>query len=135
MNNVIGGAPATSTKQDSIKSSVDGIKVEVQDVETDTEALFGNASLIKQSSAGGTQKLVIAGNVVQGSAQACRSCLLHIPTGNAGDVHLTIANEAGDIDDWLCPKGIPFPVPIDNLNELHFYGGTNGDLIYVLWRN
>jgi len=135
MNNVIGSNPATTSKQDSIKSSVNDVKIEVQDVEADAEALLGNTSLIRQSSAGGTQKLIIASNVAQGSAQACRSCLLHIPEDNAGDIHFTTANETADADDWLCPKGMPIPFPMDNLSDLHFYGSNDGDLIYIHWRN
>jgi len=97
--------------------------------------LFSSSSLIQQSTAGGTQKLTVTTNAAVGSDQACRSCLIHCPTGNLGDIHLTIANEAADVNDFLITKGIPMPVPVDNLSDLHFYGANNGDLIYVLWRN
>lgn len=97
--------------------------------------LFSSSSLIKQSTAGGTQKLTIAGNVIVGSAQACRSCLIHCPSENAGTIHLTLAAEAADADDFLIPKGSPMPFPVDNLSDLHFYGTDNGDVIYVLWRD
>jgi len=91
--------------------------------------------LIQQSTAGGTQELTISVNKATGSDQACRSCLVHCPAANAGVVHLTIANEDADVNDFLVPEGIPIPIPVDNLSDLHFYGANNGDLIYILWRN
>lgn len=94
-----------------------------------------NASLAVKSTVGGTQKLTIASNVVVGTNQACRSCLIHCPTGNTGAIHLTLADEAADVNDFLIPEGIVIPIPISNLSVLHFYGATNDDLIYVLWRN
>lgn len=102
-----------------------------------TENLLDSISLIKQSSAGGTQKLLIPVTPFQiaGAAQVCRTCLLHCPTDNTGAIHLTIKDELADTDDWLIPKGVAIPVPIDDLSKLHFVGANENDLIYILWRN
>ena len=87
------------------------------------------------SDSGGTQKLTIASNVVVGTAQPCRSCLVTVPSGNTGRVYLTIADEAADVSDFLLPEDIVIPMPVDDCSDLHFYGGTNGDVVYILWRN
>jgi hypothetical protein len=90
-------------------------------------------STVTKSTAFGTQKLTITDNRVQGTSQACRSCLIHVPSSNSGRVYL--ANETADTNDWLVPVGQAIPVPVENINELYFYGTSNGDVIYVLWRN
>lgn len=102
-----------------------------------TENLLNSISLIKTSSVGGTQKIVIPATPfkVAGSAQVCRTCLLHCPTDNTGAIHLTIADEDADTDDWLLPKGEAVPIHIDNLSKLHFIGANENDLVYILWRN
>lgn len=93
--------------------------------------LLEATSLIKTSSAGGTQKLTISSNIAQGSAQACRSVLIVHSSDNA--IYLQLGATA-DVDDWLVPKNFPIPVPIDNCSKLHFYG-TDADTIRLLWRN
>jgi len=93
--------------------------------------LLNSTSLIKQSTAGGTQKLTISSNIAQGSAQVCRGVLVVHSSDNA--VYLQLGATA-DADDWLIPKNFPVPVPIDNCSKLHFYG-TDADTIRILWRN
>lgn len=92
-------------------------------------------SVITKSTAGGTQKLTITNNVAVGADQACRSCLIHVPSTNGGNMYLTYANEAADTEDFLVPEGQVIPCPVDNVSDLHFYSTTNGDLIYIIWRN
>jgi len=102
-----------------------------------TENLLNSISLIKTSTAGGTQKVIIPATPFQvaGTAQVCRACLLHCPTGNTGDIHLTIKDELADTDDWLIPKGVAIPIPISDVSKLHFIGANADDVIHILWRN
>jgi len=92
-------------------------------------------SLVQKSEFGGTQKLTILNNVAVGGSQVCRSCVLHLPQTNSGRIHLTTANEAADVNDFLLPTGQVIPWPVDNISDLHFYGTVNGDVIYIAWRN
>lgn len=96
---------------------------------------YRSTSLDLVSGNGGTQKLAIASNVAVGTAQPCRSCLVTVPSGNTGRIYLTIANEAADTSDFLLPEDEAIPIPIDDVSRLHFYGDTNADVIYILWRN
>jgi hypothetical protein len=88
--------------------------------------LDGNSSL------GGIQKLTVSGNVIVGTAQACRSCIVWTP---AETVSLTLADEAADANDFLMLANQYLPVPVANLDQLRFYGSGDGEVIYVLWRN
>lgn len=99
----------------------------------EVKALFGTLSLIKQSTTGGTQKLTIPADPFQiaGSAQACRSVLVVHSSDNA--VYMNIGAVA-DTDDFLIPKNVVIPVPIDNCSKLHFFG-TQADTIRLLWRD
>lgn len=92
-------------------------------------------SLITKSTQGGTQKLVVTDNRVVGTAQACKSCLIHVPASNGGLMYLTTADEAADDQDFLIPKGQVIPYPVDNVSDLHFFCTVNGDVTHVAWRN
>lgn len=83
------------------------------------------------SSTGGTQKLAIDSNVAQGSDQACRSILVVHASDNA--VYVNIGATA-DANDFIIPKNVVVPIPIDNCSKLYFYG-TNADIIRLLWRD
>lgn len=98
-------------------------------------AIGGEESLTQRSTGGGTQKLTISSNLAVGSDQDCISCLIHLPDGNSGDIHLTLANENADENDFLIPTGQVIPVPVNNLSSLHFYGTADDNIIYILWRN
>ena len=87
--------------------------------------------LIANSASGGTQKLTIASNVAQGSDQTCRSILVVHASDNA--VYMNIGATA-DADDFIIPKNVVIPVPIDNCSKLYFYG-TDADTIRLLWRD
>lgn len=106
-----------------------------RNIETLLEVLAGSGSLIVNSIAGDTQKLSVIGNVVQGLDQPCRSCLLNVPSGNTGRIYLTLANRDATVDDWLVPEDVAIPISVTNVSKLRFYGGTDGDVIHVLWRN
>lgn len=100
------------------------------------KVLMGDTSLIKQSTGDGdghTQKLTIPADPFQvtGSDQACRSVLVVHTSDNA--VYMNIGAVA-DADDFIIPKNVVIPVPIDNCNKLHFFG-TQADIIRLLWRN
>lgn len=95
--------------------------------------LFNAASLIKQSTGGGTQKLTIPADPFQvaGTAQACRSILVVHSSDNA--VYMNIGAVA-TADSFLIPKDTVVPVPFDNCSRLNFFG-TADDVIRLLWRN
>lgn len=136
-DNVKTSADNIKTSVDATKSAIDTVNTNLGTLEVDVEAVNTTLtnSLIKTSTLGGTQKLTISDNVAVGANQTCKSCLIHVPTGNSGDVHLTIANETADANDFLLPKNQAIPQPIDNLSDLHFYGSNNSDVIYIIWRN
>lgn len=90
-----------------------------------------NDSLSTKSTGGGTQKLTISSNVAQGNDQACRSVLLVHSSDNA--VYLQLGATA-DADDFIVPKNVPIPVPVDNCLKIYVYG-TDADTIRLLWRN
>lgn len=104
--------PATEDKQDDIVTAIDD-------------------SLVTKSTSGGTQKLTISSNVAQGTSQACRSILVVHASDNA--VYMNIGATA-DADDFIIPKNVIVPVPVDNCSDLYFYG-TDADTIRLLWRN
>jgi len=90
-----------------------------------------NTRLGVVSDSGGTQKLTIATTHAQGTAQPCRSILVVHTSDNA--VYMNIGATA-DADDFIIPKNVIVPVPVDDCSDLYFYG-TNGDTIRLLWRN
>lgn len=90
-------------------------------------------SLSAPSTDGGTQKLTIPADPFQvaGSDQTCRSILVVHSSDNA--VYMNLGAVA-DADDFLIPKNVVIPVPIDNCSKLNFFG-TEADTIRLLWRN
>lgn len=118
---------------DAVKASVDATAEKLGTLEEDVEALMGTASLIKQSTSGRTQKLAIPADSFQvaGSDQECRSVLVVHASDNA--VYMNIGAVA-DADDFLIPKNMVIPVPVDNCSRLNFFG-TADDIIRLLWRN
>lgn len=95
--------------------------------------LLNSLSLSRQSTSGGTQKLTIPADPFQvvGSDQACRSVLVVHTSDNA--VYMNIGAVAS-ADNFIIPKNVPTPVPVDNCSKLNFFG-TQADIIRVLWRN
>jgi len=90
-------------------------------------------SLLVKSTEGGTEKLTIPADPFQiaGSAQECRGVLVVHSSDNA--VYMNIGAVA-DADDFLIPKDVVIPVPIDNCSKLNFFG-TADDTIRLLWRS
>jgi len=95
------------------------------------DGLIQSWSLDGNSSAGGTQKLTIASNVAVGTAQECKSCL--VKWSGTGPVTMNIGATA-DADDYPLDSTAT-PVAIENLDQLNFYSGTDGDIVNILWRN
>ena len=95
--------------------------------------LFGSASLIKNSSAGGTQKLTIPADPFQiaGSAQACRS--VSVIQSNVNPVYMNIGAVA-TADKFLIPKDIMIPLSFNDCSLLNFFG-TADDVVQLIWRN
>lgn len=67
------------------------------------------------------------------SAQACRSCLVIADSENTGTI--TVDYPTADGDSFPVLATTYLPIPIQNLDELSFYSGTAGDVVYILWRD
>ena len=95
--------------------------------------LFSSPSLIKQSTDGGTQKLIIPADPFQiaGTAQACRTILAI--QENENPVYMNIGAVA-TAENFSIPKGIIIPLPFDNCSKLNFFGTAN-DIIQLIWRD
>lgn len=89
-------------------------------------------NLTANSSLGGIQKLTVSSNVIVGSAQACKSCIVWTA---AATVSFTLADEAADVNDFLMLANQYLPIPVQDLDQLRFFGSADGEVIYVLWRN
>lgn len=90
------------------------------------------ASLAKNSDAGGSQELTIASNTAEGSNAACRSVIIWT---DATDVRLKIGLSDASVADFLLLQNMYIPVPVVNPIYLRFYGATNGAKIHILYRN
>ena len=91
-----------------------------------------DASLVKNSDAGGSQELIIADNTAEGSNAACRSAIIWT---DAADVRLKIGLNDASVADFLLLQNMYIPVPVVNPIYLRFYGATNGAKIHILYRN
>jgi hypothetical protein len=88
---------------------------------------------------GGAVRVTIASNVGQGNGGTslpCKGCYLSCPTANTGPIRMNIDTAAsatlgigiGEAD----LAGLIY-LPIDDVSKLHFYSGTNGDIIDILY--
>lgn len=124
---------AVTTKLGTIETDIETTNTKLGTLETDTETLMGSTSLIKRSTGGGTQKLTIPADPFQiaGSNQECRSILVVHSSDNAVYVNIGAVANA---DNFLIPKNIPIPIPVDNCSRLNFFG-TAADVVRLLWRD
>lgn len=114
-------------------TAIEAVTTELTTLELDIEAILGALSLIKQSTAGGVQKVTIPADPFQvaGSAQACRSVLVVHTSDNALYMNL---GAVATVNSWPIPKNTVIPVPVDNCSLLNFFG-TAADTVRLLWRN
>lgn len=91
---------------------------------------------------GGAVTVAIADNVGQGNGGTslpCRGCWVSPRSGNTGTIRMNIGSAASatagmELSDADTGGGALF-VPISDVAELYFYGGTNGDdvdIVYLL---
>ena len=105
-----------------------------------------NSQTTFNSSAGGSLQIVIPATpfAIQANAgvsQPCRSCIMVAGSGNTSAIRVQIGAVC------TATTGIPVPkasttsgttylsIPIDDLNLLYFIGGTQNDVVDILWRN
>lgn len=63
-------------------------------------------------------------------SRPCVSCLIQQKSGT--QIYAT-QNETASASSWKLSSTTPIPVPVANLNQLHFYG-TAGDIAQIWWR-
>jgi hypothetical protein len=63
-------------------------------------------------------------------SQPCKSCLVQQKEGTG--MNMTIF-ETCTANKWELSTTTAIPVPVTNLDQLHFYG-TAGDTIQIMWR-
>ena len=80
----------------------------------------------------GQEVVTIADNVGQGATKTCRRCLVWSPSGNTGNIHLQKGATA-DANDVALVDDVVYDLRITNTNQMYFYGGTNGDKVYIIW--
>lgn len=99
----------------------------------DVDSPRANVDLTKNSDTGGFVSVTIAATPadITPDSQPCLSCLVQQKSGT--QAYMNIRAEAS-ADTWKLSSTSPIPVPVRNLNQLHFFG-TAADVIQILWRN
>lgn len=85
----------------------------------------------KSYSSGGHQTVTIAANAGQGPDVACKFCRLQSRSGNG-----VIRVKIGSACIVTTGVGLPSyptltPYPVANLNQLYFYGATDGNVVDI----
>lgn len=105
-----------------------------------------NIDLTKNSNKGGSVRVTIPATPFQvqangGTSRPCTECWLMAKAGNSTEVRVQIGA------DCTATTGIPIcqfatnrasvalRLPVRNVNLLYFYGGTENDVVDILWRN
>ena len=90
-------------------------------------------------STGGSVRVTIASNVGQGNGGTslpCAGCYVSCPTANTGPVRMNIGAAASATVGIEIGEaglmGVPW-LPIDDVANLYFYSGTDGDVIDILY--
>jgi hypothetical protein len=73
-----------------------------------------------------------AEDIQHDESQPCRSCLVQQQSGT--QVYLDIETEAAAATGWKLSATSALPIPIDDVQKLHFFG-TAGDIVQILWRD
>ena len=98
-----------------------------------------DGSLLRMRPGGGAVRVTIASTVGQGNdgtSLPCSGCLIQCPTGNTGPVRLNIGAAASSTLGIDLPEeavNSPLFVPISDVSALHFYSGTDGDFVDILY--
>lgn len=71
-----------------------------------------------------------AADTTYGTATPCRSCLVQQKSGT--QVYMNIDATATS-SHWKLSSTTPIPVPIDDVNKLHFIG-TAADVVQIMYR-
>jgi hypothetical protein len=93
-----------------------------------------NLETNRNSSTGGVIMITIANPAVDkqyGTSTPCRSCLVQQFSGTQAYMNI---DAAATTSTWKLSSTSAIPVPVDDINKLHFIG-TAGDIIQILYRN
>jgi len=88
---------------------------------------------------GGSVRVTIASNVGQGNGGTslpCKGCFVSPASANSGVIRVNIAAAASATVGIQIPdadQGGPVFLPVDDVSLLYFYGGTDGDVVDVLY--
>ena len=104
-----------------------------------------NANTNVNSPSGGSLQVVIPATPFSvqansGTSQPCRSCILVAGSGNTSAIRVQIGVACTSTTGIPVPKASTtsgttyLPLPVDDLNLLWFIGGTQNDVVDILYR-
>lgn len=98
---------------------------------------YANKQLNRVSWSGGSQRVTLASNVGQGSAQPCKFCRVQPNSGNTAAVRVRIGTAITDATTGVELPGSPVltPYTIDDLNLLYFYSTDADALVDIEYFN
>ena len=79
-----------------------------------------------------------------GVSRPCRECLVIAAAANTGEVRVQVGAACTAVTGIPCPKGVvhaqhgstnPLRLAVRDVNVLYFIGGTQNDVVDILWRN
>lgn len=108
-----------------------------------------NIDLTKNSNKGGSVRITIPGTPYKvqgngGTSRPCTECWLLAEEGNTSAVRVQIGSACTATTGIPVPVGQPggtdrvsvlLKLPVRNINLLYFIGGTENDVVDILWRN
>lgn len=94
---------------------------------------YHSRDLTQNSNTGGVAIVTIADPAadISPDAQPCLSCLVLQQSGT--QAYMNIGTPATAETGWKLSSTMTIPVPITNLDKLHFFG-TAGDVVQIVWR-
>jgi hypothetical protein len=95
---------------------------------------FHSKDLTQNSATGGVVIITIpdpAADTVHSSSVPCVSCLVQQISGT--QAYMNIGTAAAAATGWKLSSTTPIPMPIEDVQSLHFFG-TAGDIVQILYR-
>ncbi len=108
-----------------------------------------NIDLTKNSDKGGSVRVTIPATPykVQGNSgdtRPCTECWIIAAAANTSEIRIQIGSAASATTGIPVPESVaagtsgasvPLRLPVKNVNLLYFIGGTENDVVDILWRN
>lgn len=100
---------------------------------------YYNCDFNRCTDSGGAVRVTIDSNVGRGNGGTslpCKGCFVSPASANTGTIRVNIAADASDTVGIQIPdadQGGPVFIPVDDVNLLYFYGGTDGDVVDILY--